>query len=98
MNSLLYYHFILCDRAESFYNNLSEQVKSNYKELKQALVQRFQTKEIDFNLIAIKQKDTESCDNYIARALQISTDIQGLYEKVLVSLLINGLRGNIKKM
>ncbi|KAH3728810.1 hypothetical protein DPMN_054772 [Dreissena polymorpha] len=89
--------FYLSDNAENFYNNLTEDIKSNYQELTKALAKRFQTKELDYHLIAIKQRENESCDDYISRALKISTDVQGLEEKVLVSLLVNGLRDSIKK-
>ena len=49
-------NFYLNGSAETYYNNLPENVKTDYSALKQALENRVQSKDLDYNLISIKQK------------------------------------------
>ena len=48
-------NFYLNGSAETYYNNLPENVKTDYSALKQALENRVQSKDLDYNLISIKQ-------------------------------------------
>ena len=88
--------FYLEANALIYYNQLSDSVKSNCSELVKALETRFKKQDIDYSLIAIKQSQTESCNDYLTRALKISTDLN-IPENILLSLIIQGLNLEIRK-
>jgi len=88
-------NFYLEGAAQTYFDNLSEEIKSDFHEVVNALSKRFQTNDLDYNLISIKQKPLESAEEYLTRGLKIATDLK-LDEKILVSLLVNGLQDNIK--
>ena len=52
-------HVFLSDTAQTYYNNLPDFVKPDFTQLINALSNRFQTKNLDYNLISIKQKPGE---------------------------------------
>ncbi|KAL4221216.1 hypothetical protein ACF0H5_019480 [Mactra antiquata] len=81
--------------AAVYYDNLSTDIKTNYRSLIDALQNRYK-EELNFNLISIKQKPNETAEEYMSRALKISTDLK-LEESILISLIINGLNDQIKR-
>lgn len=99
-NKSLLIQFYMKDHAAAFYDSLSEEVRSDYQELRNAFTNRFNGKDgldSDLEILSLQQQPTESISSFFTRFLKVTND-RGYPEGLLVSILLKGLSPQIKQI
>ncbi|CAC5416209.1 unnamed protein product [Mytilus coruscus] len=77
--------------VQDWFYSLEEGVRRNLQRLKEAFLERFQRRNLEYSLQNIKQHQSEAVDDYINRILAQTSD-SNVREAILVSMLVGGLR------
>ncbi|CAG2257252.1 unnamed protein product [Mytilus edulis] len=79
---------------QDWFYSLEEGVRRNLQRRKDAFLERFQRRNLEYSLQHIKQNQSESVDDYINRILAQTSD-SNVPEAILVSMLVGGLRPDL---
>ncbi|XP_063415636.1 uncharacterized protein LOC134697349 isoform X2 [Mytilus trossulus] len=80
--------------VQDWFFSLGEGVRRNLQLLKEAFLERFQRRNLEYSLQHIKQHQSESVNDYINRILAQTAD-SNVPEAILVSMLVGGLRPDL---
>ncbi|XP_076079747.1 uncharacterized protein LOC143049869 [Mytilus galloprovincialis] len=80
--------------VQDWFYSLEEGVRRNLQRLKEAFLERFQRRNLEYSLQHIKQHQSESVNDYINRILAQTSD-SNVPEAILVSMLVGGLRPDL---
>lgn len=87
--------FYLKGAAESWFYSVDDGVKQSISTIKQAIHNRFQESSRNrLELMDVKQKTTESVEDFIHRVTQMTTD-RRVDQEWLITVIINGLKPDI---
>ncbi|XP_062603682.1 uncharacterized protein LOC134265486, partial [Saccostrea cucullata] len=87
--------FYLAGAAESWFFSLDEAFKHSLSTIKEAIHQRFQpSSRNNLQLMDVKQKQTESVEDFIHRVTQMTTD-RRVDQDWLITVIMNGLKPDI---
>ncbi|VDH89534.1 Hypothetical predicted protein [Mytilus galloprovincialis] len=80
--------------VQDWFYLLEEGVRRNLQRLKEAFLERFQRRNLEYSLQHIKQNQSESVNDYINRILAQTSD-SSVPEAILVSMIVGGLRPDL---
>ncbi|XP_061171220.1 actin nucleation-promoting factor WAS-like [Saccostrea echinata] len=87
--------FYLAGAAESWFFSIDDTVKQSLTAIKEAIHQRFQpSSRNNLQLMDVKQKQTESVEDFIHRVTQMTTD-RRVDQDWLITVIMNGLKPDI---
>ncbi|CAC5362590.1 unnamed protein product [Mytilus coruscus] len=80
--------------VQDWFFSLEEGARRNLQSLKEAFLERFQRRNLDYSLQNIKQQQSEAVDDYINRILAQTADSK-VPEAILVGMMVGGLRPDL---
>ena len=86
--------FFVTDYVQDWYYALDDSIRTNLQRLKTAFFERFQRRNIEYDLHNIKQLESETVDDYLVR-IQTQTRDSGVPESLLVGMMVGGLRPDL---
>jgi hypothetical protein len=86
--------FFVADYVQDWYYALDDSIDTNLQLLKAAFFERFQRRNIEYDLHNIRQLESETVDDYLVR-IQTQTRDSGVPESLLVGMMFGGLRPDL---
>ena len=83
--------FFVTDYVQDWYYALDDSIRTNLQRLKAAFYERFQRRNIEYDLNNIKQMESETVDDYLVR-IQSQTRDSGVPESLLVGIMVGGFQ------
>ena len=83
--------FFVADYVQDWYYAFDDSIRTHLQRLKGAFFERFQRRNIEYDLHNIKQLESETVDDYLVR-IQTQTRHSGIPKSLLVGMMVGGLR------